>query len=113
MKILVACEESQEVCKAFRAKVLPRMKFGNGQSQSQYSIITTKLISVAVVCIAPLASYLNYAYLCKYYPDNFSFMVEKMRETETMRERESGIIAKTIATKEGQRINENFIRVSS
>lgn len=38
----------------------------------------------------PMASYLNYAYLYKYYPDNFSFMIEKMRETEAMRERELG-----------------------
>lgn len=37
----------------------------------------------------PMSSYLNYAYLCKYYPDNFFFMIEKMRETEAIRERES------------------------
>lgn len=32
---------------------------------------------------------LNFAYLYKYYPDNFQFMIEKMRETEELRERES------------------------
>lgn len=35
----------------------------------------------------PMTSYLNYAYLYKYYPDNFAFMIEKMRETEAIRER--------------------------
>lgn len=30
----------------------------------------------------PMSSFLNYAYLYKYYPDNFNFMIEKMRETE-------------------------------
>ena len=38
----------------------------------------------------PMASYLNYAYLYKYYPDNFAFMIEKMRETEAIRERVFG-----------------------
>lgn len=38
----------------------------------------------------PLSSYLNFAYLYKYYPDNFSYMLEKMRETEAIRERELG-----------------------
>ena len=38
----------------------------------------------------PMSSYLNFAYLYKYYPDNFQFMIEKMRETETIRERELG-----------------------
>lgn len=37
----------------------------------------------------PMSSYLNFAYLYKYYPDNFQYMIEKMRETEAMRERES------------------------
>ena len=38
----------------------------------------------------PMSSYLNYAYLYKYYPDNFHYMIEKMRETEAMREKEIG-----------------------
>lgn len=38
----------------------------------------------------PMSSYLNFAYLYKYYPDNFSFMIEKMRETERLRETELG-----------------------
>lgn len=38
----------------------------------------------------PLASYLNLAYLFKYYPDNFKFMIDKMRETEKIREAELG-----------------------
>lgn len=37
-----------------------------------------------------MSSYLNYAYLYKYYPDNFQFMIEKMRETEELREGELG-----------------------
>ena len=38
----------------------------------------------------PMASYMNYAYLYKYYPANFQFMIEKMRETEELREKELG-----------------------
>lgn len=38
----------------------------------------------------PMSSYINYAYLYKYYPDNFSFMIEKMRETEKIREIQLG-----------------------
>lgn len=38
----------------------------------------------------PITSYLNYAYLYKYYPDHFSFMIEKMRETEVKLERKIG-----------------------
>ena len=38
----------------------------------------------------PMASFINYAYLYKYYPENFSFMIEKMRETEIKREKELG-----------------------
>ena len=38
----------------------------------------------------PMSSKLNYAYLCKYYPDMFDFMIEKMRETELIREQELG-----------------------
>jgi 3'-phosphoadenosine 5'-phosphosulfate sulfotransferase (PAPS reductase)/FAD synthetase len=38
----------------------------------------------------PMSSYLNYAYLCKYYPDNFQYMIEKMRETEQIREKQYG-----------------------
>lgn len=38
----------------------------------------------------PMTSYMNYAYLCKYYPERFDYMIEKMRETEKMREKELG-----------------------
>lgn len=38
----------------------------------------------------PMSSYLNFAYLYKYYPDNFQYMIEKMRETERQREKELG-----------------------
>lgn len=30
----------------------------------------------------PMSSFLNFAYLYKYYPENFQYMLEKMRETE-------------------------------
>ena len=30
----------------------------------------------------PMSSYLTFAYLYKYYPDHFQYMIEKMRETE-------------------------------
>ena len=38
----------------------------------------------------PMSSYLNFAYLYKYYPDNFQYMIEKMRETERVMERKLG-----------------------
>lgn len=38
----------------------------------------------------PMSSLLNYAYLYKYYPDNFNYMIDKMRETEKIRELELG-----------------------
>lgn len=38
----------------------------------------------------PMSSYINFAYLFKYYPDNYNFMIAKMRETETIREKELG-----------------------
>lgn len=38
----------------------------------------------------PMSSFMNFAYLYKYYPENFSFMIEKMRETESVREKELG-----------------------
>lgn len=38
----------------------------------------------------PMASYITYAYLYKYYPENFSFMIDKMRESEIKREKEFG-----------------------
>ena len=38
----------------------------------------------------PMASYINFAYLLKYYPENFDFMIARMRETETLREAELG-----------------------
>lgn len=38
----------------------------------------------------PFSSRISYAYLYKYYPDNFKYMIEKMRETEMIREKELG-----------------------
>ena len=38
----------------------------------------------------PMSSMLNYAYLYKYYPENFAYMIDKMRETEKLRETELG-----------------------
>ena len=38
----------------------------------------------------PMSSYITYAYLYKHYPDNFQYMIEKMRETERIRETELG-----------------------
>lgn len=38
----------------------------------------------------PMSSYLGYAYLYKHYPDHFQYMIEKMRETERLREMELG-----------------------
>lgn len=38
----------------------------------------------------PMSSYINYAYLLKYYPQNFNFMIEAMRKTEAIREKELG-----------------------
>lgn len=38
----------------------------------------------------PLMSYINGAYLLKYYPDSFNYMIDKIRETEKIRELELG-----------------------
>lgn len=38
----------------------------------------------------PLASRISCAYLYKYYPENFEYMIEKMKETEKIREEELG-----------------------
>lgn len=38
----------------------------------------------------PIASRINQAYLYKYYPEHFQYMIEKMRETEMIRETELG-----------------------
>lgn len=38
----------------------------------------------------PMASYINYAYLYKYYPEQYKYMIDKMRETERIREDELG-----------------------
>lgn len=38
----------------------------------------------------PMSSKLNYAYLFKYYPMQFDFMIKKMRETELIRSQELG-----------------------
>ena len=43
----------------------------------------------------PMSSYLNFAYLYKYYPENFRYMLEKMRETEELREKELGKLLNT------------------
>lgn len=33
----------------------------------------------------PMTNYIGFAYLLKYYPDKFDYMIEKMRETEKIR----------------------------
>ena len=38
----------------------------------------------------PMSSYINYAYLLKYYPKNFDFMIARMKETEKLIESELG-----------------------
>lgn len=38
----------------------------------------------------PMTSYIGYAYLYKYYPEHFHYMIEKMRETERIRSDELG-----------------------
>lgn len=38
----------------------------------------------------PMSSKINFAYLYKYYPEHFQYMIEKMRETEQIREKELG-----------------------
>lgn len=38
----------------------------------------------------PMSSRMTMAYLYKYYPDNYEFMIERMRETEKIREVEFG-----------------------
>ena len=38
----------------------------------------------------PMSSFISFAYLLKYYPKNFDFMIEKMKETEKLREAELG-----------------------
>ena len=38
----------------------------------------------------PMASFINFAYLYKYYPYHFAFMINKMRETEKLREKKLG-----------------------
>ena len=38
----------------------------------------------------PMSSYLTIAYLYKYYPDNFDYLINKMKETEEIREKELG-----------------------
>lgn len=38
----------------------------------------------------PMASRIGQAYLFKYYPDNFKYMIDKMRETERIRELQLG-----------------------
>lgn len=38
----------------------------------------------------PMSSRISFAYLYKYYPENFDFMIKRMRETEKMREAEYG-----------------------
>lgn len=55
----------------------------------------------------PMASFMNFAYLYKYYPENFSFMINKMRETEIMREKESGKSFSCISSK--PKYNTNYL----
>lgn len=38
----------------------------------------------------PMSSFMNFAYLYKYYPENFSFMLDKIRATERVRSIELG-----------------------
>lgn len=38
----------------------------------------------------PMSSYLNFAYLYKYYPEHFSYMIGKMQETEAIIEAKLG-----------------------
>lgn len=38
----------------------------------------------------PMANYITYAYLYKYYPSNFQYMLDKMRETEKLKTSELG-----------------------
>lgn len=38
----------------------------------------------------PMSSYLTFAYLYKYYPEKFKYMIEKMRKTEELRGKELG-----------------------
>ena len=38
----------------------------------------------------PLSNKLEFAYLYKYYPENWKYMIEKMKETEAIREKELG-----------------------
>lgn len=38
----------------------------------------------------PMSSYIQFAYLLKYYPKNFEYMISKMRETEQLRESDLG-----------------------
>lgn len=47
----------------------------------------------------PMASYINFAYLLKYYPENFDFMIARMRETEKLREAELGRPFSVISSK--------------
>lgn len=49
------------------------------------------LVNTRCGCMyCPLASRMFFAYLYKYYPDNFAYMIKKMRETEKIREKEIG-----------------------
>lgn len=36
----------------------------------------------------PMSRYISFAYLLKYYPDNFDYMIDKMKKTEIMRSEE-------------------------
>ena len=38
----------------------------------------------------PMSSFINFAYLYKYYPENFAFMINKMRKTEIILEKKLG-----------------------
>lgn len=47
----------------------------------------------------PLSSYQTFAYLLKYYPDKFEYMIAKMKETEVLRESELGRPFSVIASR--------------
>lgn len=46
----------------------------------------------------PMSHFITFAYLYKYYPDNFDYMIDKMRETEIIREKELGIPSSCISS---------------
>lgn len=47
----------------------------------------------------PMSNRMSFAYLYKYYPDKFTYMIDKMRETEQLREEELGRPFSVISSK--------------